>query len=387
MQLIYLSNYFNHHQKPLSDAFYDKLEGKYFFIETTNIPEERKKLGYKELDAPYVIKYFTNKQYVDSLIMKADVVIIGEAPVHMVKNRLKRGLMTFHDNERRYKSIIKYLKWPIYTMKSLILNNGYLLCASAFASRDFRLSGMTPSKCYKWGYFTEVKDLNITSILENKESMLCSAKKISLLWVARFISWKHPELVVDLALRLRDSGYGFHINMIGTGLMYEKIQNMINSLNLGNYITLLGSMSPAEVRKHMEASDIFLATSDQNEGWGATINESMSSGCAVVASHTIGAVPFLIRHRFNGLIYESNNSADLFNKVKWLMDNGNRRKEISTEAYMTMKKLWHPDRACESFINLVNALRRGENNPIQNGPCSAAPIYQNKWFNNTEELA
>ena len=387
MYIVYLSNYFNHHQKPLSDAFYAKTNGEYIFVETTSIPNERKQLGYKELEAPYVLRYSENRILVDSLIMSADVVIIGEAPVRMVAKRLRQRLLTFHDNERRYKSLIKYLKWPIYTFKSLFLNQGHLLCASAFAARDFRLSGMQTSKCYKWGYFTEVKNFDIEELMMRKQSKVSEDQVPSILWAARFIKLKHPELVVILADKLRYAGYKFHINMIGTGPMVEDIKDMIIAKNLEGYINLLGSMSPEDVRTYMETSDIFLATSDQNEGWGATINESMSSGCAVVASHTIGAVPFLIRHRFNGLIYESNNSADLFNKVKWLMDNGNRRKEISTEAYMTMKKLWHPDRACESFINLVNALRRGENNPIQNGPCSAAPIYQNKWFNNTEELA
>ena len=45
----------------------------------------------------------------------------------------------------------------------------------------------------------------------------------------------------------------------------------------------------------MEKSEIFLFTSDKGEGWGAVLNESMNSACAVVASHAIGSVPFLLK--------------------------------------------------------------------------------------------
>ena len=46
---------------------------------------------------------------------------------------------------------------------------------------------------------------------------------------------------------------------------------------------------------YMESSHIFLLfTSDRNEG--AALNESMNSGCAVVASDAIGSVPYLMRY-------------------------------------------------------------------------------------------
>lgn len=379
MRIVYLSNYFNHHQKPLSDAFYAKTNGDYVFVETTGIPKERKRLGYKELEAPYVLNYMENKELVDSLIMSADVVIIGEAPVRMVVKRLRQGLLTFHDNERRYKSPIKYLKWPIYTFKSLFLNQGYLLCASAFAARDFRLSGMRTSKCYKWGYFTEVKDFDIDQLMMRKQSKVLDSQVPSILWAARFIKLKHPELVVLLADKLRSAGYKFQINMIGTGPMAQDIEDMIVAKKLECHIKLLGSMSPEEVRTYMETSDIFLATSDQNEGWGATVNESMSSACAVVASHSIGAVPYLINDGINGMIFKSGNIDSLYQKVTCLIDNPSCRNTIATNAYCTMSHTWCASNASENFLALCHSLLLESGNPIIDGPCSCAPIMDHNW--------
>lgn len=380
MQIVYISNYFNHHQKPLSDAFDKITKGSYRFIETTEIPEERKLLGYQKLDADYVIGYMENERYVDDLILAAEVVIIGEAPVKIVQRRLQKGLLTFHDNERRYKSIIKYLKWPIYTLKSIVLNKGFLLCASAFASRDFRLSGMSVKKCFKWGYFTEVKKFDVERLISEKFSFQSSNHKILILWAARFIRLKHPELVVLLAERLKNLGYDFTIKMIGTGVMEDEIRTLIDKKELNDCITLLGAMKPDDVRSHMERADIFLATSDQNEGWGATVNESMSSACAIVASHSIGAVPFLITHKQNGLIFKSEDLLSLTENVQWLIENEKDRLEISQRAYETMITQWNPGKASENFLLLTEALRKGTQSPIADGPCSLAPVYRNNWF-------
>ena len=57
----------------------------------------------------------------------------------------------------------------------------------------------------------------------------------------------------------------------------------------------------------MEQADVFLFTSNYLEGWGAVLNEAMNSACAVVAGHGIGAVPFLLKHGKNGLVYKTGN--------------------------------------------------------------------------------
>ena len=43
--------------------------------------------------------------------------------------------------------------------------------------------------------------------------------------------------------------------------------------------------------------------SGRKEGWGAVVNEAMSSGCAVVADAEAGSVPYLIENSKDGFIY------------------------------------------------------------------------------------
>ncbi|NLX74757.1 MAG: glycosyltransferase family 4 protein [Synergistaceae bacterium] len=94
-----------------------------------------------------------------------------------------------------------------------------------------------------------------------------------------------------------------------------------------------------QVREEMEKANIFLFTSDRQEGWGAVLNESMKSGCAVVGSKTIGSVPFLINHEENGLIYSNDDIEDLYFNVEKLLKNEELRKKYGNNALLTTTTL------------------------------------------------
>lgn len=379
MTLLYLSNFFNHHQKPLADALFSMLGDDYCFVETWGgIPEEQQKLGYHNYSVPYVKKYSEAKDEIDFLILDADVVIFGEAPISLIKGRISAGRLTIRDDESRYKNPNRYLKWPIYTYNSLYYNKGHLLCASAYAPFDYMLSGMNPKKCYRWGYFPEVKRIESIKDFLNKRREKHSAK-ISILWVGRLIPLKHPEAFIYVAENLKCEGIAFTMNIIGTGKMESKMKERVNKKSLTNEINFLGSMSPEAVRSYMEDADIFLFTSDRREGWGAVLNESMSSGCAVVADNNIGSVPFLIEDGVNGLIYKSRKFGDLLNKVKWLVNHPDEMQRMGEKAYITMSEKWNGKAAANNLLLLCEALLKGEDTPILEGPCSKAPLLMRKW--------
>ncbi len=381
MRIVYLSNFFNHHQKPLADELYEATGHNYWFVETKAMPRSTIELGYTEYKRPYIISYSeSNRNYIQGLIREADVVICGEAPSSMIKERVGEGKLTFRDDERRYKSLIKYLKWPLYTLDSMVFNKGYLLSASAYGARDYVLSGMNRSRCFKWGYFTELKLYdNIDSLIEKKSS-LDKKSKVSLLWACRLIGWKHPELAVELARLLKRDGYYFELRIAGKGPLESSLNEMIIRKDLKDCVKIIGPQKQEHLRTLMEESDIFLATSDQNEGWGATINESMNSACAVVASHSIGSVPFLIKDGENGLVFRSKDIHSFYEKVKWLFDHPQERQQLGRKAYLTVKEVWNARSACKNLLSLVDALQKGEGTPIKEGPCSKAEILNHKWM-------
>lgn len=382
-KVIFISNFFNHHQKPFCEAMYNLLGDGFKFIETDKMTNERKKLGWGEKIFPsYVISesdYKDNLLKNQELINEVDVVIIGSAPEFLIEKRKRDNKLIFRYSERALKKGLEPLKYIPRLIKWNLKNrsnNIYMLCASAYTSADYEKFFLFKNKCYKWGYFPEVFTYeNIDEIIKNK-------KKNSILWAGRFLDWKHPELAIKIVEILKDEGYNFSLNIIGSGEMEEVVKRMVKSKKLEKYVTFFGTMNPTEVRRNMLESEIFLFTSDRNEGWGAVLNESMNSGCAVVASHAIGSVPFLIENEKNGLIYKDGDFEDFYKKVKILLDNKEKRQELSKNAYFTMSEIWNAENAAKRFISLAQSILDGEKNPdiFETGVCSKAKEIKDDWF-------
>ena len=155
-------------------------------------------------------------------------------------------------------------------------------------------------------------------------------KKGSILWAARMIDWKHPELVVKTAAYLKEhlEENTFHYDDRRRRTGGRSAQPGRRAWSDGRSPSQASGAE--EVRAAMEKSEIYLVTSDRKEGWGAVVNEAMNSGCAVVADHMIGAAPWLIRQGENGRMYRDGEEQELFRTVERLLQ-GSRRNAADWE--------------------------------------------------------
>lgn len=374
MKVVFVSNYFNHHQKPFCDEMYQRLGSDFSFISTSVMREERKKLGYGQDRPPeYVLLAYEDAQKRREALERingADMVIAGSAPNDMLLDRIRAGKLLLRYAERPFKKKASLLKRLYYSVKlhkdNLWKKNIYMLCASAYASGDYRSMGLYRGRTYKWGYFPEVKEYDMDALMQQK-------KRNVLMWCGRFIDWKHPDDAIKLAQKLKAAGYDFCLHFVGTGVMEEEMRQLAEKWDLTDRIKFLGSMPPDQVRKYMEETGIYVFTSDRQEGWGAVLNEAMNSGCAVVASHAIGSVPYLIKDGENGLIYPSGDVDALFEKVKYLMDHPDAQMLVGSKAYRTVTETWNAKTAADRVMRLTESILMGNDTDLfANGPCSRA---------------
>ncbi len=382
-KVVFLSNFFSHHQKPFSDEMFKLFGSGYSFIETGAMGEARKELGWKRDLSSYVVvkeEWEKNRDFYQKIIDEADVVIIGSAPEYLVKSRKKQKKVIFRYSERPLKTkdfflkcILRYFKWQ---MLNFPRKRTYMLCSSAYTAFDYSRYGLFKGRSYKWAYFPDFKQY------EDVDSLIAQKERASIVWVARFIDWKHPEMAIKLARKLRDDGYEFKIHMIGIGPLFDFYKNEIQKYELSQYVELQGAMSPEEVRSCMEKAEIHIFTSDRQEGWGAVLNESMNSACAVVANHAIGSVPFLLKDGENGFIYEDGVYEDFYAKVKFLLDNKDLRYKFSKNAYNTISQEWNAEVAANRFVELAEQVLQGEKAPMifKEGVCSISEIYRDDWY-------
>lgn len=381
MQLVFVSNYFNHHQQPVSDRLYalcQKQGGSYTFIQTEPMEEERVKMGWGEIlkNTPYVRNYWEEPDVYQKLIDDSDVVIFGGTDEESyISERLKSGKLIIRYSERlyktgRYKFISprglrkKFLDHTRYGMGKV-----YLLCSGAYVAGDFRLVLAYPFKKFKYGYFPICKQYDLDRLMEEKSGRKNGITEI--LWAARMIDWKHPEVPIQLAQQLKKEGYQFHLTMAGGGKMESEMYKLAESLDAADVVSFVGNQNPERIRYLMELADIYLTTSDYQEGWGAVINEAMNSGCAVVANKAMGAAPYLIDHGRNGFLYHNGKEQELLKCVKKLLEDARLRETMGRFAYQTILEEWNGNVAADRVYKLAEDLLAGKK-PIvyETGPLS-----------------
>lgn len=383
MTLVFVSNFMNIHQEPLCKAFYKILGDDFLFVETTSIDPDRIEMGFEKAKYPFVKNITSNdivKRECEKAIMDSDVVIIGSAPDYILSLRLQTKKLAFKYSERFFKggnSIWERFRYRISSYKHirpLKKQNIFFLCASAYTAQDINRYEKFPHRCFKWGYFREIVPVDCATIVSKKVPH-------SILWAGRLIDWKHPELAIEIAVRLKKDGIPFTLTVIGNGDMKETIDRLIKKNNLCDDIHMVGAKTPDEVRAFMEKSEIFMASSDYKEGWGVVINEAMNSCCAVVASHAMGAVPFLIKDNYNGVVFQNECIDDLYYKVRKLLTCDKYRQSIQTHAFTSLKGAWDAEIAAERFLNIAQDILHDRGITFYaDGPCSEAKVIFNNWY-------
>lgn len=380
MKLVFFSNFFNHHQVYVSDELSALTDGNYTFVETTPMPESFRKSGYPDYTTrPYVLQAWRNSERMKAalqLAVDADVALFdGYEALPFEIERYKRDtrLLSFEVNERWCKhGIINYLsprflKWYYHYITSFRKCNVYKLCCSAYLPNDMYNVGAFKDKCFKWAYFTMTKEFDVRHLVHSRPK-----GRLQIMWCARFITWKHPELAIELAKELKAEGFSFDLDMYGSGEMFEEIEKEVTLHQLQDVVHLNGNAPNDIILEEMKKHSIFLITSDRNEGWGAVVNEALSNGCAVVADEHIGSVPFLVRHGVNGRIYKTTNLQSIKQNIIFYINNPQELEANCVEAYKTMMNMWSPSNAAKCLITLINNLKIGSQTFASDGPCSKA---------------
>ncbi len=380
MKITYVANFMNHHQLPFSLKMQELTDGKYTFVAMESLSDERRILGYADMnDLPFVLKAYENKElYRKSIdhILNDDMVIFGTCPDTLLEQRCHTGKPFIIYSERFFKKGT-YRRFIPITMKKIRRRmlqfqgkNVSVICSSAYLPYDLSLLH-AKFQTYKWGYFPECEQYNLNALLEKKRSN----SHISILWVGRLIKLKHPDDSIKIAKRLKEDGYRFELNIVGDGPMRAELEQMVRKYGLQNEVCFRGAKPSDEVRSYMEKANIFLFTSDFHEGWGAVMNESMNSGCAVVASHAVGSAPFLVKNGENGLIYKSGDIKHLYKCVRHLFDCPERIDELGKQAYKTITEQWNSDEAAARLFEIIKAkLSNSCDNLYEDGPCSIATV-------------
>ena len=122
---------------------------------------------------------------------------------------------------------------------------------------------------------------------------------------------KGQDLLVNaLNYLIKNKGIkNIRLDLAGEGKSRELIQKLIDDLNLGEYVFLLGNKSREWVYENLHKYDLFVHPS-RIEGFGLTVVEAMAARVPVIASDIEGPAEIL-EYGKHGIMFENDNYKDL----------------------------------------------------------------------------
>lgn len=130
-----------------------------------------------------------------------------------------------------------------------------------------------------------------------------------------------------------------------------EILRAASSPELCGLVTVPGHQEKEAVHRLMCRADL-LVNGAPWEAYGIAVAEAMWAGLPVVASRS-GAVPEMVTHGLEGLLYEPGDAEGMAGHLSSLLDHHHMRTMMGSAARSRAEKLYTWERTCEEFANLV----------------------------------
>lgn len=144
--------------------------------------------------------------------------------------------------------------------------------------------------------------------------------------------------------------------IVGSGPLEEELRARAAELKLGDSFTMFPSSR--DVPPFLRQMDIFVLPS-LYEALSNSLMEAMACGCCAIASR-VGGNPELVRHGENGLLFESENDAELAEHFQYLIERPAERERMAFRAQSDMQA-FSIARGVKNMEDLYDAFWKSEN--------------------------
>jgi GalNAc-alpha-(1->4)-GalNAc-alpha-(1->3)-diNAcBac-PP-undecaprenol alpha-1,4-N-acetyl-D-galactosaminyltransferase len=131
---------------------------------------------------------------------------------------------------------------------------------------------------------------------------------------------------------------------------HDKLKQLIYSLNMTDKIVLTGTQN--NVEDYLLRSKIFAFTSS-SEGFCNAIGEAMSAGLPAVAYDCVAGPREMISDGKNGYLVPMFDDTTFMERLKYLMDNDDKREKMGVTAKESIRKL-SPEIICEKYYKYIS---------------------------------
>ncbi len=191
---------------------------------------------------------------------------------------------------------------------------------------------------------------------QNKENPTLNSP-LQLLTVGRLIWQKAQHLLLEACAELMQEGFDFHLRIIGEGPLRIALEQQIKTLQLEEYVTLVGAIPSQEVWLEYKKADIFILSS-VSEGSPFVIMEAMACGLAVIAPELHG-IPEMIRNGVDGQLFNTGSAEHLKSIMTDLMKSPTLRQALGKAAEISVRENFEQCASVARFYQLLKSYAYG----------------------------
>lgn len=115
---------------------------------------------------------------------------------------------------------------------------------------------------------------------------------------------KRPLFTIQIIEELNRRGISSRIDIFGSGVMFEALEQYVEKRNLKDFIFLHGNKDKETVKQALKKADFNILPS-KSEGWPKAIAEGMFFGCIPISTK-ISCLPWMLDHGNRGILIEAN---------------------------------------------------------------------------------
>jgi glycosyltransferase involved in cell wall biosynthesis len=191
-------------------------------------------------------------------------------------------------------------------------------------------SGYLKHEFEKEGYHVQMipNTIKVTNYPFKKRKKI----RARLLWVRSFASTYNPQMAVKVLHLLLKQLPDAELCMVGPEKdgSLKDCKILAKQMNLYHKIRFTGKLSKRDWIELSSHYDIFISTTNF-DNTPVSIIEAMALGLPVISTN-VGGVPYLIENNSTGVLTEKNNPYDMGEKVKWLIKNPDKARQITLQA-------------------------------------------------------
>ncbi len=187
---------------------------------------------------------------------------------------------------------------------------------------------------------------NMLYEIPNKESKL---KDRNIITVSRLDEGKKIDDIIRTFSKLKEKDWKLYV--IGDGKEYNKLNSLIDELELKDRVILTGYKNKEEIEKYMLESSLFLMAS-VSEGLPMVLLEAMSYGIPCIAYHTDSGTDDIIKNNINGYIIKERNEKEYINKIEKIIRDEKLRTKLGKEAKNTANE-FSKEKITEKWLKIL----------------------------------